>query len=173
VDAFMMRVVDALLALPGLLILMLLATIYRPSVPMLIVVLGLGAWIGPARFVRGEALSLREREYVHAVRLMGGGPFRALARHVVPNTIGTILVVATFVVADAILAVAALSFLGLGIPPPETSWGDMLTDGLAYSLSGRWWLVYPPGIAIAITVLSFNFIGEGLRELADVRGRSE
>jgi peptide/nickel transport system permease protein len=169
VDSFMMRIVDALLALPGLLILMLLATIFRPSVPMLIVVLGLGSWLGPARFVRGETLSLREREYVQAVRLMGGGPIRALYRHIVPNTFGTILVNATFQVADAILAIAALSFLGLGIPPPAATWGGMLTDGLSYSLAGYWWLIYPPGICIVIVVIAFNFIGDGLRDVVDVR----
>src|SRR3712207_6584183 len=100
---------------------------------------------------------------------MGGGAGRALTRHVVPNTIGTILVNATFQVADAILAVAALSFLGFGIPPPAASWGGMLTDGLAYSLSGAWWLIYPPGIAIVIVVISFNFIGDGLRDAVEVR----
>ncbi|HEX5290679.1 MAG TPA: ABC transporter permease [Streptosporangiaceae bacterium] len=163
-DGLMMRVVDALLAIPALFLLIFLATVFKPSVLMLIIVVGVTAWLVPARLVRGEALSLRNREYVQAARTMGVRPPTIIFRHIVTNSIGTILVNATFQVADAILLVAALSFLGLGISPPATNWGAMLSDGLNYTYSGYWWLTYPPGIAIVLTVVAFNLVGDGLRD---------
>jgi len=173
VDGLMMRIVDALLAIPALLLLLFLATVFRPTALILIVVVGLTAWLVPARLVRGEALSLRNREYVQAAKTMGVRSPTIIIRHIVTNSIGTILVNATFQVADAILVVAALSFLGLGIAPPATNWGAMLSDGLNYTYSGYWWLTYPPGIAIVITVVAFNLIGDGLRDAfgLDVRRR--
>lgn len=164
VDALMMRIVDALLAIPALLLLLYLASVFQPSVLMLIVVVGLTAWLVPARLVRAEALTLRSREYVLAARTMGVRTPTVIGRHIVTNSIGTILVNATFQVADAILVVAALSFLGLGIAPPATNWGAMLSNGLNYTYSGYWWLTYPPGIAIVLTVVAFNLIGDGLRD---------
>jgi peptide/nickel transport system permease protein len=164
VDGAMMRVVDALLAIPALFLLLFLATVFRPSVVMLILVVGLTAWLVPARLVRGEALSIRTREYVLAAKTMGVRSPKIILRHVVTNCIGTILVNATFQVADAILVVAALSFLGLGIPPPATNWGSMLSDGLNFTYSGFWWLTYPPGIAIVLTVVAFNLVGDGMRD---------
>jgi peptide/nickel transport system permease protein len=164
VDGAMMRIVDALLAIPALFLLLFLATVFRPSVVMLIIVVGLTAWLVPARLVRGEALTLRSREYVLAAKVMGVRSPTLIVRHIVANSIGTILVNATFQVADAILVVAALSFLGLGIPPPATNWGSMLSDGLNYTYSGYWWLTYPPGIAIVLTVVAFNLVGDGLRD---------
>jgi peptide/nickel transport system permease protein len=164
VDALMMRIVDALLAIPALLLLLYLATVFSPNVVMLIVVVGLTAWLVPARLVRGEALTLRTREYVLAAKTMGVRTPTVIGRHIVTNSIGTILVNATFQVADAILVVAALSFLGLGIAPPATNWGAMLSNGLNYTYSGYWWLTYPPGIAIVLTVVAFNLIGDGLRD---------
>ena len=163
-DSVMMRVVDAFLAIPALLLLLFLATVYRPSVPMLIVVVGVTAWLVPARLIRAEALSLRSREYVLAAKTMGVRAPVIIVRHIVTNCIGTIVVNATFQVADAILVVAALSFLGLGISPPATNWGAMLSDGLNYTYSGFWWLTYPPGVAIVLTVVAFNLIGDGLRD---------
>ncbi|AVT35990.1 peptide ABC transporter permease [Plantactinospora sp. BB1] len=171
VDAAMMRVVDAMMSIPSLFLFMLLAAIVTPSVPMLIVIIGAFAWLGPARLVRGEALTLRSREYVQAMRGMGGTGGRAVRRHIVPNAIGTVIVNATFQVADAILYVAYLSFLGLGVPPPAANWGGMLSDGLADTYSGHWWLLYPPGIAIILIVLAFNFMGDGLRDAFEVRLR--
>jgi peptide/nickel transport system permease protein len=173
VDGVMMRAVDALLAIPALFLLMFLATVFRPSVLMLILVVGLTAWLVPARLVRAEALSLRTREYVQAARTMGVRSPVVIVRHIVTNCIGTIVVNATFQVADAILVVAALSFLGLGIPPPATNWGSMLSDGLNYTYSGYWWLIYPAGLAIVITVVAFNLVGDGLRDAfgLDVRRR--
>jgi peptide/nickel transport system permease protein len=164
IEGLMMRIVDAMLAIPALLLLLFLATVFRPSVLILIAVVGLTAWLVPARLVRGEALSLRNREYVQAAKTMGVRSPTIIFRHIVTNSIGTILVNATFQVADAILVVAALSFLGLGIAPPATNWGAMLSDGLNYTFSGYWWLTYPPGIAIVITVVAFNLIGDGLRD---------
>lgn len=169
VDSLMMRIVDSVMSIPGLFLLMFLATVFRPSVLMLVLVLGLLAWLAPARLVRGETLSLRHREYIAAVRVMGGRAPRIIFRHLVPNVIGTIVVNATFQVADAILALAAISFLGLGIPPPAANWGGMLSDGLNYTYSGFWWLIYPPGVAIIVTVLSFNLIGDGLRDAVGLR----
>jgi peptide/nickel transport system permease protein len=171
VDSFLMRVVDALLAIPFLVLLLFIGSITRPTVGVLILLIGAFAWIGPARFVRGETLSLRERDFVHAVRLMGGSRTRIVTRHIVPNTIGTIVVNVTFQIADIVLGVAALSFLGLGLPPPTATWGDMLTKGLTYSFEGYWWLIYPAGIAILLTVIAFNLIGDGLRDTLEVRLR--
>ncbi|WP_028937562.1 ABC transporter permease [Pseudonocardia spinosispora] len=171
VDAIMMRVVDALLAVPSLFLLLFLASIARPTVGLLVLVIALISWLGPARLVRGQALTLRTRDYVAAVRLMGGGPWRAVLRHITPNAIGTVVVNATFQVADAILIVAALSFLGLGIPPPAANWGDMLSNGINYTYDGYWWLIYPPGLAIVLVVVAFNLIGDALRDSFEVRLR--
>lgn len=171
IDATMMRIVDALMSIPSLFLFMLMATIVAPSVPLLIVIIGAFAWLGPARLVRGETLSLRAREYILAMKGMGGGSGRAIRTHIVRNAIGTVVVNATFQVADAILYVAYLSFLGLGAPPPAANWGGMLSSGLAEAYSGNWWLIYPPGILIILIVLSFNFIGDGLRDSFEVRLR--
>jgi peptide/nickel transport system permease protein len=127
------------------------------------------SWLGPARLVRGETLSLRTREYVQAVRLMAGSSLRIILRHIAPNAIGTIIVNATFQVADAILALATLSFLGFGLPPPAATWGGMLSNGTNYLFDGYWWEVYPAGVMIVVTVIAFNFIGDALRDAVEVR----
>lgn len=171
-DGVLMRVVDTMLAVPGLLLLLLLAVIFSNSTPVLILILSLFAWLGPARLVRGETLTLRTREYVQAAKLMGAGGFRIVLRHIVPNALGTIVVNTTFQVADGILALASLAFLGLGPPPPATNWGGILSDGSDYLVAGSWWLVYPAGVAIVITVVAFNFLGEGLEEALGARARS-
>ncbi|MHB8295665.1 MAG: ABC transporter permease [Acidimicrobiales bacterium] len=169
VDSFMMRVVDTFLAIPPLFLLLFLAAVIRPNVAIMIFVVALVAWLGPARLVRAETLSLRVRDFVSAVKVMGGSRRRIVFRHLIPNAIGTIVVNATFQVADAILLIAALSFLGLGIPPPATNWGAMLSSGVTYIYDGYWWLIYPPGIAIVLTVVAFNFIGDALRDSLEVR----
>jgi peptide/nickel transport system permease protein len=171
-DALLMRIVDTMLAVPGLLLLLLLAVIWSDSAPALIVILGLFAWLAPARLVRGETLTLRTREYVQAARLVGAGNMRIVVRHIVPNAIGTIVVNTTFQIADAILALASLSFLGLGPPPPAVNWGGILSDGSDYLVDGAWWLVYPAGVAIVLTVIAFNFLGEGIEEALGVRART-
>jgi peptide/nickel transport system permease protein len=169
VDQLMMRIVDSLLAIPTLFLLLVLAAMFTPSLPMLVVIVALVAWLVPARLIRGETLSLRTREFVDAVRVMGGSNTRIVLRHIIPNTIGTIMVNATFQVADAILLIAALSYLGLGVPPPSTNWGDMLSDGVSYTYAGYWWLIFPAGILIVLTVVAFNLIGDAMRDAFEVR----
>ena len=168
-DSAMMRVVDVVLAIPALFIFIYLATVFRPTVVLLIVVVSALSWVGLARLVRGETLSLRVREYVQAVRVMGGSSSRMIFRHVIPNTVSTIVVNATFQVADAVLILATLSFLGFGLPPPAATWGGMLTNGANYLYEGYWWEIYPAGFIIVFTVVAFNFIGDGLRDALEVR----
>jgi peptide/nickel transport system permease protein len=169
VDSVLMRVVDILLSVPILYLLIVLAVIFTPSVGILILVIGFTAWLVPARLVRGETLSLRSREFVQAVRVMGGGGSRIVGRHIIPNTVGTIIVNATFQVADAILLLAALGFIGLGVPLPRTDWGTMLSNGVEYAASGYWWEIYPTGVAIVLVVVAFNFVGDALRDAFEVR----
>ena len=168
-DTVMMRVVDAGIAIPALFLLMVAATIVTPSVPVLIVIIGVCSWLVPARLVRAEAMSLRSREFVQAMIAIGGGRRRAIFRHILPNVVGTVVVNVTFQVADAILLVAYLSFLGLGVPLPGTDWGGMLSNGINYTYAGYWWMILPPGIAIVIIVCACNFIGDGLRDAFEVR----
>lgn len=168
-DAILMRIVDIVLAIPALFIFIYLASVFRPTVILLIIVVSALSWVGPARLIRGETLSLRVREYVDAVRVMGGSSGRVIIRHIVPNTISTIVVNATFQVADAILILATLSFLGFGLPPPAATWGGMLTNGMNYLYDGYWWQIYPAGLIIVITVIAFNLIGDGLRDALEVR----
>ena len=170
-DAVMMRVVDIVLAIPAIFLLIYLSTVLRPTILLLIVVISLLSWLAPARLVRGEALSLRTREFIDAVRVMGGRRSRIIVRHLVPNTFGTIVVSATFQVADAIIVLATLSFLGFGLPPPAATWGGMLSQGTTYLLDGYWWEVYPAGLIIMLTVVAFNFAGDALRDSLDARLR--
>ncbi|QCX80965.1 Oligopeptide transport system permease protein OppC [Streptomyces sp. YIM 121038] len=171
VDAALMRITDAALAIPAMFLLVVVAAIITPSKGVLVLVIAAVAWLSPARLVRGEALSLRDREYVQAMRMMGGGGARAVFKHIVPNAIGTVIVNCTFQIADAILYVSYLAFLGLSIPPPSADWGSMLSAGITYTQNGYWWLIFPPGIAIVLVVAAFNFIGDGLRDAFDVRLR--
>jgi peptide/nickel transport system permease protein len=169
VDGLMMRILDTLLAFPALLLLLLITSIITPSIPVMILVIGLVAWLIPARLVRGETLAVRVRDYVQAAEMAGSPAWRTLSRHIVPNVIGVVVVQTSLEVANAILLLAALGYLGLGAAPPATNWGQMLSDGLNYIYDGYWWLIYPPGIAIVLTVLAFNFIGDALRDSLDVR----
>jgi peptide/nickel transport system permease protein len=169
IDAIMMRVVDSLLAIPYLIFVLLLASIFTPSIPMLIIVIAMVSWLFTARLVRGDTLSLRIRDYVVAAQAAGTRSWRIVMRHIIPNVMGTVVVSATFSVADSILLLAALSYLGLGPPPPAANWGGMLTNGLSYVYDGYWWLIYPAGIAIVLIVVAFNFIGDALRDSLEVR----
>jgi len=169
VDAVMMRVLDIGLAIPLVFLFIFMAQVYKPSLTLLIVLLVIVSWLIPARLVRGETLSLRTREFVQAVRVMGGGPGRIIVRHIIPNTIGTIVVTVTFQIANAILTLAVLEYLGFGLPPSTPTWGSMLSDGTTYLQDGYWWEVYPALAIIVITVVAFNFIGDALQDSFDVR----
>jgi peptide/nickel transport system permease protein len=169
IDALMMRIVDAFLSIPVLFLAIVLAVIFRPSLPVFIFVIAFVSWLIPARLVRGQALSLRGREYVQAVRVMGGRRSRIVFRHIIPNSIGTIIVNATFNVAEAILLLAALGFIGLGVPAPQTDWGSMLSNGVNFALDGYWWEIYPAGLCIVLVIVAFNFVGDALRDAFEVR----
>jgi peptide/nickel transport system permease protein len=169
VDTVMMRIVDALLSIPVLFVLLLMAAIVHVNQLNLTLAVAFFAWLVPARLIRGETLTLRTREYIQAVKGMGGGAGRSIFLHIVPNALGTIVVNITFQVADAILALAALGYLGFGIPPPAANWGSMLSQGVTYLYAGEWWLIYPVGVLIVLTVISLNFIGDALRDAFDVR----
>lgn len=147
----------------------LYGNIFTPSLWVIILLLTFLSWLAIARLVRGAVLTLRTREFVQAARMMGAGRRRIVLRHLVPNAIGVIVVNATFTVADAILTLSALSFLGLGLPPPQADWGGMLSNGLNYLFDGYWWMVYPPAIILIITVVAFNLIGDAIRDSLDVR----
>jgi peptide/nickel transport system permease protein len=169
VDAVLMRLVDGLLAVPAIFLLLVLSTIYTPGPGVMILLIAGLSWLGAARLIRGEALSLRVRDYVQAVRVMGGSNTRAVVRHVVPNAVGTVVVFASFTVADSIITLSFLGYLGLGIQPPKTDWGGMLSTATVYINSGYWWLLYPPGIAIVLVAIAFNFMGDALRDAFEVR----
>lgn len=172
IDSVMMRLVDGLLAFPVLFVLLLLASIFQSSKFSLIVIIAFFSWLGAARLIRGEALTHRTRDYVLAARVMGGSHIRAIRRHILPNAVGTVVVFATFATADAILTLASLGYLGLGLRPPSTDWGSMLSSGIQFVNDGSWWLIFPPGIAIVLVVVAFNFVGDGLRDAFEVRLRS-
>jgi len=164
VDAVMMRIVDAGVAIPAIILLLLLTSVYRPSATLLIVVIAGTSWLTTARLVRAEALTLRTREYVQAARVMGGGSLRAILRHIAPNAMGTIVVNATFQIANAILLLATLSWLGLGVQFPSVDWGDMLSAATQGIDNGYWWQIVSPGAAIVTIVVAFVLLGDGLRD---------
>jgi len=170
-DSVMMRVVDVFLSVPFLFIVLIVAVRYGASVLGLSLIIGAFTWLVPARLVRGEVLTLRTRDFVAAARTAGSGRWRLIGRHLIPNAFGVIIVNVTFNVADAILAVAALGFLGFGLHYPTQDWGDMLSSGITYMQDGYWWLVYPVGASIVLVVMACNLIGDALRDSLDVRLR--
>jgi ABC-type dipeptide/oligopeptide/nickel transport system permease subunit len=170
-DSAMMRVVDIFLSIPFLFIVLIVAVRYGASVLGLSLIIGAFTWLVPARLVRGEVLTLRTRDFVAAARTAGSGRWRLIRRHLIPNAFGVIIVNVTFNVADAILAVAALGFLGFGLHYPTQDWGDMLSKGVSYMGNGWWWLVYPVGASIVLVVMACNLIGDALRDSLDVRLR--
>jgi peptide/nickel transport system permease protein len=170
-DSVMMRVVDIFLSIPFLFIVLIVAVRYGASVLGLSVIIGAFTWLVPARLVRGEVLTLRTRDFVSAARSAGSGRWRLIRRHLLPNALGVIVVNVTFNVADAILAVATLGFLGYGLHYPNQDWGDMLSNGIQYMQDGYWWLVYPVGASIVLVVMACNLIGDALRDSLDVRLR--
>ncbi|MEW6324491.1 MAG: ABC transporter permease [Nitrospirota bacterium] len=169
IDELLMRLTDILLAFPGLLLAIALTAVLGPGLDHVILALCAMGWVGYARLVRGQLLSLREREYVVAARAIGVPRLRLFGRHLLPNLAGPLLVEASFGMAHAIVAEASLSFLGLGIQPPAPSWGSMLAEGRAFGLLAPH-LTLAPGLAIMIVVLGLNLLGDGLRDLLDARG---
>ena len=167
-DALLMRLTDVVLCIPLLPLVILLSGILRPSVGLLICIIGGLSWMGTARLVRGQFLTLREREYVEASRALGGSDNRVMFRHILPNAIGPIIVSTTLSVGGAIMLESALSFLGLGVQPPTPTWGNLLNYASQW-LTGAPWLALFPGLMILITVLSVNFLGDGLRDAFDPR----
>jgi peptide/nickel transport system permease protein len=167
-DDFLMRLADVQLAFPFILLAIAVIGVLGPSLRNIIIVIGVSSWVVYARVVRGEVLSIREREYVYAAVALGSRHWRVLATHVLPNTFTPWLVVATLDMARVIVIESALSFLGLGVQPPTPTWGGMLADGRVY-LSTAWWLATFPGLAILITVLGINLFGDGLRDTLDPR----
>jgi peptide/nickel transport system permease protein len=164
VDAAMMRIVDAAIAIPAVVLLLLLISIYRPSTSMLVLVIAGTSWLSTARLVRAEALTLRVREYVQAARVMGGGGMRVILRHIAPNALGTIAVNVTFQVGNAILLLATLGFLGLGVTFPAVDWGDMISAAVQTISDGYWWQVLCPGVAIMVVIVALTMLGDGLRD---------
>lgn len=171
VDVILMRVVDIFIAIPSLFLLLFVDSVFHPSAALLVIVIGSLSWFAMARMVRSEVLTLKRRDYVEAARAVGASNWRIMFRELLPNVMGVVVVNATFQVADAILTVAGLSFLGLGLPPPTPNWGEMLSSSMSYMFQNAWWLIYPPGIAILIVELSVNFIGDALRQAFDPRLR--
>jgi peptide/nickel transport system permease protein len=171
VDATIMRFVDMMVSFPQLILLITLVAIFEPSIFLIIAVLGLTSWPSTARIVRGETLSLREREFVQAAKALGYSQRRIILRHVIPNALAPVIVAATLGIGQTIVLEAGLSFLSLGVQPPTPSWGTMVADGRLV-LMEAWWLSTFPGLAIVITVLSFNLVGDGLRDALDPRLRT-
>lgn len=168
VDNILMRIVDSFLAIPSILFILVVLAVFEPGITVLIVVIGFTNWVTYARVVRGEVLSIKEREFVKASRSIGTKNSIIMFRHIFPNIVSSFIVISTLSVASTIILEASLSFLGLGIQPPAVSWGGMLTDGRNY-LATNWWLATFPGIAITITVLGIIFLGDWLRDVLDPR----
>jgi peptide/nickel transport system permease protein len=170
-DRILMRLVDIQLALPLMLMALLVVAALGPSLRNIVIVLALTSWIRYARIIRGQVLSLREREFVQSAHAIGAGTWRIMLKHLLPNVLTPALVVATLELARVIIMEAALSFLGLGVQPPSPSWGRMLAEGRVY-LSSAWWIVTFPGVAILLTVLSINLLGDWLRDHFDPKLRT-
>lgn len=171
-DEVVMRLADVTLAFPTLLLLIAMAAAFEPSLTVVCVVIGVVGWAGMARLVRGQVLVVRELEYVQAMRALGAGDGRILWRHVLPNVVAPVVIAGTLGIAGAIMAEAALSFLGLGVQPPTPSWGAMIADGRDLSqLRNAPWTSLAPGLAIGFAVLGFNLLGDALRDALDPRAR--
>jgi peptide/nickel transport system permease protein len=170
VDTLIMRFVDIMLCFPSFFLILTVVALLPASIYNIMIVIGLTSWMGAARFVRAEFLSLREQDFVTAARALGVGDWRIIFRHMIPNAVAPVLVSATIGIATAILTEAGLSFLGFGVPPPHATWGNILSDGKRFIFDAPW-LTFVPGTAILIVVLSFNLFGEGLRDILNPRLR--
>ncbi len=167
-DAALMRFVDIMLSIPTFFLILAVIAILEPSIWNIMWVIGVTSWMGITRLVRGEFLALKETEYVQAARALGAGDLRIIFRHILPNALSPVYVSAILGVAGAILVESSLSFLGLGVQPPDPSWGNILTDG-KNNIEIAWWLSVFPGLAILITVLGYNLLGEGLQDAINPR----
>jgi peptide/nickel transport system permease protein len=171
VDAVIMRLADIQLAFPFILLAIMFLVVLGSGVLNLVLILGIGQWVTYARIARGQTMSQREKEYVEAARALGARGPSVLFQTILPNILAPLIVIASFNVASVILSEAALSFLGLGVPPTVPTWGGMLAESRDQLLAGRWWLAVYPGVAIMLTVLSFNILGDWLRDFLDPRLR--
>jgi ABC-type dipeptide/oligopeptide/nickel transport system permease subunit len=171
IEGVIMRVADVTLAFPSLLLLIAIAAAVKPSLPVVFVVIGVVGWAGMARLVRGQVLVVRRLEYVQAARALGASDARIIARHLLPNVVAPVIVAATLGIGGAIMAEAALSFIGLGAQPPTPSWGAMVAEGRDL-LRVAPWVSLVPGLAIGLAVLGTNLLGDGLRDALDVRGKA-
>jgi len=169
-DSVIMRLVDIMLCFPTFFLILAVIAFLEPSIWNIMVIIGLTGWMGITRLVRADFITLREREFVQAARVIGAGDMRIIFIHMLPNAMASILVAATLGIAGSILTESALSFLGIGVQPPTPSWGNMLTAGKD-NIDIAWWLSLFPGLAILITVLGFNLLGEGIRDSMDPRLR--
>ncbi len=167
-DTLLMRFVDIMLCFPTFFLILAVIAFLQPSIWVIMAVIGLTGWMGVARLVRAEVLSIKEMEYITAARCIGCSDARIIFRHILPNALSPVLVAATLGVAGAILTESALSFLGIGVQPPTPSWGNILTSGKDY-IEFAWWLSFFPGLAILVTVLAYNLLGEGIRDALDPR----
>lgn len=162
-DTLIMRMVDIMLCFPTFFLILAVVAIIEPSIFNIMAVIGFTSWMGPARLIRAEILSLKEREFIQAVQAIGSSDFRVITYHLLPNAIGPVLVNATLSIAGAILLESGLSFLGLGVQPPTPSWGNILIESKS-TLGVAWWITIFPGLAILITILGFNLLSEGLKQ---------
>lgn len=169
VDGLLMRFTDVMLSIPPLPLVLLLSGLLRPTVPLLVAIIGALIWMGTARLVRSQFMALREREFVEAARALGARGPRLMLRHILPNAIGPITVSATLAVGSSIMLESALSFLGFGVQPPVPTWGNLLNAASPW-LAAAPWLAIPPGLCIFCTVLAVNFVGDGLRDAMEPRG---
>jgi len=171
VDTIIMRLVDIMLSIPSFFLILAVIAFLTPSIINIMIVIGLTSWMGVTRLVRAEFLSLSEREFVQASRALGAKNARLIFTHLLPNSLTPIIVSSVLGIASAVLLESGLSFLGLGVQAPQASWGNILTDGKEY-IQFAWWLSLYPGMAILITVLGYNLLGEGLRDALDPRSNS-
>lgn len=168
IDSILMRLVDIMLCFPTFFLILAVIALLEPSIWNIMLIIGVTGWMGVARLVRAEVLSIKERDYIMAARSIGASDTRIILRHILPNAAAPVLVAATLGIAGAILTESALSFLGIGVQPPVPSWGNILTSGKDY-LEFAWWLSLFPGLAILVTVLAYNLLGEGIRDALDPR----
>jgi len=163
VDTLIMRFVDIMLCFPTFFLILAVIALLEPNIANIMIIIGVTSWMGVARLIRAEILSLKERDFIYAERAIGAGDLRIITRHLIPNAMAPVLVNITLGIAAAILVESSLSFLGIGVQPPTPSWGNILTDGKSVMGAG-WWMLTFPGIAIFVTVLGYNLLGEGIRE---------